>query len=128
MSTTSGRKAIVHLIDDDAAIRASTELLFKTAGIDVQVYSSGIEFLSDLNPDEIRCLVIDVSMSGINGIDLLDRLRRSGIMAPAIFTGYANTPDVREAAARTGAAVLIKPYRPEELITRVKNALDKEPN
>jgi two-component system response regulator FixJ len=104
-------------------------LLFQAAGINVLVYSSAIDFLNDANPGEIRCLVIDVIMPGINGIELLDRLRRGGITAPAIFiTGGGNTSDLRAAAARTGAGILIKPFRPDELIARVKNALDAEPN
>src|SRR3954453_1420599 len=67
-------RPIVHLIDDDLAIRDSTELMLQIAGIDVRAYASGIEFLNDINPNEIRCLVIDVNMPGIAGIDLLDRL------------------------------------------------------
>ena len=117
------------MIDDDAAIRDSTELLFQTAGIDVNVYASATEFLNDANPDEIRCLVIDVDMPHISGIDLLDRLRRDGITAPAIFiAGRGDTADLRAAAARTGAAVLLKPFKPAELIARVQSALGDNRN
>src|SRR3954463_12449549 len=90
-------RSIVHLIDDDLAVRDSTELLLQIAGIDVRAYASGIEFLNDINPNEIRCLVIDVNMPGIGGIALLDRLR-SGITAPAIFiTADSVTADLRAA-------------------------------
>ena len=116
---------IVHLIDDDVASRDSTELLLQTMGINVHVYASGIEFLGDVNPDEIRCLVLDVNMPGINGIDLLDRLRSDGITAPAIFvTALGYTAALRAAVLRTGAAVLLKPFQPGELVTGVKNMLD----
>src|SRR4051794_36374918 len=119
-------RPIVHLIDDDLAIRDSTELMLQIAGIDVRAYASGIEFLNDINPNEIRCLVIDVNMPGIAGIDLLDRLRRSGITAPAIFiTADGITAALRAAVARTGASILLKPFRPGELITRVKDAFDE---
>src|SRR5690349_20186464 len=82
MSKESARP-IVHLIDDDFAVRHSTELLLQIADIDVRAYASGSEFLNDANPNEIRCLVIDMNMPGMNGIDLLDRLRRSGVLVPA---------------------------------------------
>jgi two-component system response regulator FixJ len=116
----------VHLIDNDLAVRDSTELLLQIAGIDVRAYASGIEFLNDISPNEIRCLVIDVNMPGIGGIDLLDRLRRSGIIAPAIFiTSRGITSHLRAAVTRTGAGILLKPFRPGELIARVKDALDE---
>src|SRR3954462_14821780 len=104
---------IVPFIDDDLAVRDSTELMLQIVGVDVRAYASGIEFLNDINPNEIRCLVIDVNMPGIGGIDLLDRLRRSGITAPAIFiTGRGVTADLRAAVTRTGAGILLKPFRP----------------
>jgi len=118
-------RAIVHLIDDDFAVRHSTELLIQIADIEVGAYASGSEFLNDANPKEIRCLVIDVNMPGMNGIVLLDRLRRGGVLAPAIFiTAAGNTIALRDAVARTGATVLLKPFKPGELITQIKNALD----
>src|SRR4051794_31176638 len=119
-------RPIVHLIDDDFAVRHSTELLLQIADIDVCSYASGSEFLNDANPNEIRCLVIDVNMPGMNGIDLLDHLRRGGVMAPAIFiTAVGNTIVLREAIARTGASVLLKPFKPGELIAKIKDVLDK---
>lgn len=112
------------MIDDDVAIRDSTELLFQTADIDINVYSSATEFFRDANLNEIRCLVIDVDMPRINGIDLLDRLRRGGIKAPGIFiTGRGDTADLRAAAVRTAAAVLLKPFKPAELIRLVQRRL-----
>ena len=68
-------------------------------------------------------------MAGINGIDLLGRLRKGRITAPAIFiTVVGYIADLRAAVARTGAEVLIKPFKPEELIAPTKNALDCAPN
>jgi two-component system response regulator FixJ len=126
MSYEETARPIIHLIEDDLAVRHSTELLLHTAGIDVRAYASGIEFLNDANPNEIRLLLIDVNMPGIDGIDLLDRLRRGGIMASAIFiTARGITAELRAAAARTGSGVLIKPFKPGELITRVKKTFDK---
>ncbi len=93
-------KPIVHLIDDDLAVRDSTELLLQIAGIHVRSYASAIEFLNNVDPTEIQCLVIDVHMPGIDGIDLLDRLRIAGIIAPAIFiSAIGNTAALLAASA-----------------------------
>ena len=124
MSDEEPRRAIVHLIDDDLAVRESTEVLLQSAGIDVRTYASAIDFLNEVNPKDIRFLIVDVNMPGINGIELLDRLRSAGITAPAVFTtGRGDTADLREAAARTGAGVLLKPYKFGELKDRIKRAL-----
>jgi len=126
MSYKEPARPIVHLIEDDLVVRHSIELLLDSAGLDTRPYASGIEFLNDANPNEIRLLVIDVNMPGMNGIDLLDRLRGGGITASAIFiTARGLTAELRAAVARTGAGVLIKPFKPGELITRVKNVLNE---
>ena len=126
MSAEEPRKPIVHLIDDDAAVRHSTELLLHIAGLNVRTYASAIEFLNDADPSEMRCLVIDVHMPGINGIELLDRLRVAGIKAPAIFiTTFGNTAALLAAAARTGGTILLKPFKPGELVKRINESLNK---
>ena len=115
---------IVHLIDDDLAVRHSIELLLQIAGIDVRSYASAIEFLNNVDPTEIQCLVIDVHMPGIDGVDLLDRLRIAGIIAPAIFiSAIGNTAALLAASARTGASILLKPFKPGELIERITKLL-----
>ena len=126
MSYEEPARPIVHLIEEDWAVRHSIELLLHTADLDVRAYASGIAFLNDADPNEIRLLVIDVNMPDIDGIDLLDRLREGGITASAIFiTARGITADLRAAAARTGADVLLKPFKPGELIARIKDALDE---
>jgi two-component system, LuxR family, response regulator FixJ len=126
MSDKKSGRLVVHLLDDDAAVRDSTELLLQCVGIDARTYASAAEFLRDAKLDEVRFLVIDVNMPGIDGMDLLERLRHAGITAPSIFiTGLARMGDLSAAAARTGASILLKPYEPGELIARIKRALDE---
>jgi FixJ family two-component response regulator len=126
MPIRSRPKAIVHLIDADEAIRDSTQLLLQTTGIEVYAYSSAIEFLIDANLQEIGCLVLDANLPNMTGIELLDQIRRDNIRAPAVFTtARGNSADLRAAAARTGAAVLLKPFNPDQLVAHVKNALGK---
>ena len=66
------RKLIAHVIDDDAAVRASVQLLLKGGGIEARPYASGEAFLREATPDDDSCLIIDVDMPGIDGLELLD--------------------------------------------------------
>jgi two-component system response regulator FixJ len=114
---------LVHLIEDDAFVRNSIAMLLSASAIEVRGYASGIAFLDAVNPSDIRCLIIDVNMPGIDGIDLLDRLRGAGVTAPAIFiTADGDTAELRAAMARTGARRLLKPFMPGELVARVIDA------
>jgi two-component system response regulator FixJ len=120
----SAHQNIVHLIEDDLFVRNSIAVLLSASDIEVRGYASGTAFLAAVNPDDIRCLVIDVNMPGINGIDLLDRLRDAGVTAPAIFiTANGDTAELRAAMARTGAHLLHKPFMPGELVARVTDAI-----
>src|SRR5262249_31395423 len=98
-------------------------LLGEVEGIEVHSYASALEFL-DASPDVNGCLIIDVDMPGVDGINLLDRLRRNGTVAPAILvTGAAISQGLRSAAVRLSAALFAKPLLPEELISAVKSVL-----
>jgi len=114
-------EAIVHLVDADHAVRASTQLLLQTAGIEVYAYPTAGEFLIDVRLQEIKLLVIDVNLPGMTGIELLEQLRRENITAAAIFTtARGDSTGLRAAAVRTGAAVLLKPFKPDHLLAYVK--------
>ena len=117
-------RTIVHLIDNDPAVRDSTRLLLQTAGIEVYAYSTAIEFLIAVPLHEIECVVIDVNLPGMAGIELLDQIRRESITADAILTtARGDSAGLRAAAARTGAAILLKPFKPDHLLAYVKNVL-----
>jgi two-component system, LuxR family, response regulator FixJ len=77
-------KLIAHLIDDDAAVRASVQLLLECEGIEARTYASGDEFLRAAALDADDCLIIDLDMPGIGGLELLDQFREGGINAPTI--------------------------------------------
>jgi len=116
--------AIVHLIDNDRAVRESTQLFLQTAGIEVYAYSTAMEFLSDVHLREIECVVIDVNLPGLSGVELLDRIGKENPIAGAIFTtARGDSAGLRAAAARTGAAILLKPFKPDHLLAYVKNVL-----
>jgi two-component system, LuxR family, response regulator FixJ len=113
---------VVYVIDDDDAVRDSICMLLESYGIAARPYASGMAFLADL-PPEHGCLFVDVDMSGINGLELLDRLRSRGIAIPAIVMTGALTSTIRRAVDRAGASLLQKPFRSGELMACIKQAL-----
>jgi two-component system, LuxR family, response regulator FixJ len=118
------RKPIAHVIDDDAAVRDSVQLLLECGGIEARPYASGEAFLREAAPDDDSCLIIDVDMPGIDGLELLDQLRANGIKTPAIvITGAGITGSLVSAIKRFDAMLLEKPISPRELLSSVKIAL-----
>lgn len=114
----------MHVIDDDAAVRESFEVLLEFQGIKAHSYASAEEFCGAAAPLPIDCLIIDIEMPGASGVNLLDQLRKNGVITRALFiTGRRVTLDLRSAADRLGAAVFEKPILPEDLISAVREAL-----
>jgi two-component system response regulator FixJ len=115
---------IVHVIDDDAAVRDSLAFLFDCAGLAVSTYESAETFLASLPAAGPGCIVTDVRMSGMTGIELLAKLKQVGVALPVIvITGHADVP-MAIAALHQGVADFIeKPFSDEAILTSVKNAL-----
>src|SRR5262249_31428787 len=118
------REPVVHVIDDDATLRESFKALLELHDMKVHSYGSADEFLSNAAPLPIDCLIIDIDMPGISGVDLLEQLRTDGVITPAMFvTGRPITEDVRSAAQRLSAMAFEKPMLPQELISAIREAL-----
>jgi two-component system response regulator FixJ len=118
------RKPIAHVIDDDAAVRDSVQLLLEGRGIEVHCYASAEAFLREAVPDADSCLVIDVDMPDIDGLELLRQLRATGINTPAIvITGAGITGSLVSGVTRFDAVLLEKPFSPTELLSSIKIAL-----
>jgi two-component system response regulator FixJ len=116
----------VHVIDDDDAVRESLEFLLRTAKIDVLTYDSATSFLSTLPSDATGCVVTDVRMPGMSGVDLLRQLRARGSTMPVIvITGHGDIQLAVEAMKIGAADFLEKPFDDEVLLTSVKAALGK---
>lgn len=117
----------VCVIDDDEGVARSMRALLASVGIDAMTYASPEAFLSGANPAEIGCLVLDVRMPGMSGLDLYELLRSRGLNIPAVFiTGHG---DVRTAvrAVKAGAVDFIeKPFRDQELLDCVQRALARD--
>ena len=114
----------VHVIDDDEALRDSLTFLLRTARIDVQSYPSAAAFLEALPETNLSCVITDVRMPGMSGIDLLRRLRERKISVPVIvITGHGDIPLAVEAMRIGATDFLEKPFDDEVLIASVKAAL-----
>jgi len=119
-------KPIVYVIDDDPAVRDSLHVLLESNGFVVRSYLSTIMFLADPLPVDGSCLIIDFNMPDIDGIELLGRLRRDGVMIPAILmTGGRISSSLVSTANRSFVALLEKPILAQELVTQVCKALNR---
>src|SRR5262252_4971898 len=118
--------AIVHVIDDDEAVRQSLEFLLRTSGVTARTYESASAFLNALPAIETGCIITDVRMPGISGIELLRRLSDMQVKLPVIvITGHADVPLGVEAMKIGAADFLEKPCDDEHLLGSVRFALNR---
>ena len=113
----------VHVVDDDAAILNSTSAFLRASGFDVKTYSTAEEFLKTASPHTTGCVVTDVRMNGMSGLELAEKLREQRIAVPVIFiTAYADVSLVIE-AMRCGAVDLLeKPFSNRALVGSIREA------
>jgi two-component system response regulator FixJ len=117
---------LVHVIDDDEAVRQSLVFLLKTARLDVCTYESGTAFLSALPGINSGCIVTDVSMPGISGIDLLRRLKELKIAIPVIvITGHGDIQLAVEAMKIGAMDFIEKPFDDDTLLASIRSALGR---
>jgi len=117
---------IVHVIDDDSAVRESLAFLLGAANILVKTYDSAMTFLEALPGLEDGCIVTDVRMPSISGIELLQRLHDKAVQIPVIvITGHGDVPLAVEAMKLGAVDFLEKPFDEEVLLTSVKSAFDR---
>ena len=118
--------SLVHVIDDDDAVRDSLEFLLRAAKIDVRTYDSATAFLNKMSGGETGCIVTDVRMPGLSGVDLLRQLKARGSTMPVIvITGHGDIQLAVEAMKIGAADFLEKPFDDEALLVSVRSALDR---
>jgi two-component system response regulator FixJ len=117
----------VFVIDDNVGVRKSLRALLESAGIAVETYASGEEFLAAYDPERPGCLVLDVRLRQSSGLDLQDELRRRKAMLPIIvLTGHGNVPTSVRALKAGAVDFLQKPTPPKLLLQRIRAALDSD--
>jgi FixJ family two-component response regulator len=118
---------IVFVVDDDLSVRRSTERLVRSAGFNVQSFASAGEFLKNPRPEGPACLVLDVRMPGLNGMDLQQELNQSGIRIPIIFiTGHGDIPMSVRAMKAGAVEFLTKPFRSRSLLDAIRAAIARD--
>lgn len=118
---------VVFVVDDDASVRESLDNLLRSAGLKVKVFENGRQFLENNRPDVPACLVLDVRLPGLSGLDLQGELARAGVNIPIIFlTGHGTIPMSVRAMKAGAAEFLTKPFRQDELLNAVQQALARD--
>lgn len=125
LRSPSQDKSIVFVVDDDLSVRESLEMLFLSEGLQVETFASAQEFLSRSHPFVPSCLVLDVSLPGLDGLDLQNRITVERSDIPIIFiTGHGNIPMTVRAMKAGAIEFLTKPFEGEVLLRAVKSALE----
>lgn len=117
--------SVVSVVDDDISVRRSLDRLMRSAGLEVNLFASAEEFLNSTHPRKADCLILDMRLPGISGIDLHRHLLARKYNVPVVFiTGHGSDEDARsEAASDWTVAYLIKPLDGDELLDAVDAAL-----
>jgi FixJ family two-component response regulator len=120
-------QAIVYIIDDDPSIQEMLSSLFRSIGLRAQVFGSAAELLQSKLPDVASCLVLDVRLPGLSGLDLQAELAKADIHTPIVFmTGHGDIPMSVRAMKAGAVDFLTKPFRDQDLLDAVMAALDRD--
>ena len=120
-------ESIVFIIDDDPLYRASTERLVRSVGFSVQSFESARDFLNSRRPNVPSCLVLDVRMPGLSGLDLQLELAEAGVRIPIIFvTGHGDIPMSVQAMKAGAVEFLTKPFRDQALLDAIRQAIGRD--
>lgn len=118
---------MVFVVDDDPAVRQALQSLFRSVGLRVQVFSSAAEFLTGKAPSVPGCLVLDVRLPGVSGLDFQTELAKANIQIPIVFiTGHGDIPMTVRAMKAGAVQFLPKPFRDQDLLDAVRVALDRD--
>jgi FixJ family two-component response regulator len=119
--------AIVYVIDDDESIREALKSLMRSVGLTVQTFASAHEFLESRRLDVPACLILDVRMPGLSGLDLQRDLSEANIRIPIIFiTGHGDIPMSVRAMKAGAVEFLTKPFRDQDLLDALQQALERD--
>ena len=124
MAPQTDQSPTVFIVDDDAAIRFAMQALMDSVNLNHEIFASGDEFLEKMTEQRPGCLVLDIRMPGLGGLELQEELIKRGNTLPIIFiTGHGDVPMAVEAMQKGAVDFIQKPFRDQELLDRIRDAL-----
>jgi FixJ family two-component response regulator len=119
--------SIVFVVDDDPGVRKALARLLQAAGFEVRCFSSSADFLKEHDPSQPGCLLLDLALPGVNGLELQEALTASGCQRPIVFiSGQGDVPQSVQAMKAGAVDFLVKPLQDEELIAAVRLAIERD--
>jgi FixJ family two-component response regulator len=120
-------ESLVFVVDDDSSVRASLKSLLESIGLRVELFESADDFLKSNIPDTPCCLVLDVRLPGLSGLEFQEELAKAGLNFPIVFlTGHGDIPMTVQAMKAGAVEFLTKPCRDQDLLHAVRTALDRD--
>ena len=120
-------KAVIAIVDDDPSVRRGLERLIRSAGWKAEAYASAQEFLASPRADAPSCLVLDLQLPGLSGLDLQKRMAEVGLETPIVFlTGHGNIPASVQAMKAGAVEFLTKPFDEEDLLRAIQEAIERD--
>lgn len=119
--------ALIYIIDDDAGIRLALERLFRSVQLEARAFDSAATFLAEYHPDQPGCLISDVRLPGLNGLELQTRLTEMGSRLPVILmTGFGDIPMSVQAMKAGAVDFLPKPFRDQDMLDAAVSAIERD--
>ncbi len=119
--------SIVFVVDDDSSVRDAIRSLLRSVGLQVEVFGTAAEFLKSKSPDVPACLVLDIRLPGVSGLDFQAELAKANIHIPIVFiTGHGDIPMTVRAMKAGAVEFLTKPFRDQDLLDAVQIALERD--
>jgi FixJ family two-component response regulator len=120
-------RSTIFIVDDDASVGDAIRNLLESVGLQAQVFASTEEFCSAPRPDSPSCLVLDVRLPGVNGLDFQESLQRSGVSIPIVFiTAHGDVPMTSRAMKAGAVEFLMKPFQKEDLLAAIHQGLERD--
>ena|SRR5216684_1597045 len=127
MPFETSKRAVVHVVDDDASLCAALECLFESVGLDTLTYGAARDFLNASLADQPGCIVIDIRLPDMSGLEFQAQLTQLGVRLPVIMmTGYGDIPMTVRAMKRGAMDFLSKPFRDQDMLDAVMAAIERD--
>ena len=127
MPFETNNRAVVHVVDDDASLRGALESLFESVGLATQAYGAASDFLNASVADQPGCIVIDIRLPDMSGLEFQAQLTRMGVRLPVIMmTGYGDIPMSVRAMKRGAVDFLSKPFHDQDMLDAVMAAIERD--